>query len=685
MIIKKVILKNIRSYEDGEINFPQGITLLSGDIGSGKSTILLSIEFALFGIKRGEMSGSALLRNGKDLGYIILNCEIAGKDISIKRSLKRQTSGIVQDSGYLSIDDITQQLTPTELKQKILELLNYPAEMLTKKSIIYRYTVYTPQEEMKTILLGEKELRIETLRRAFNIDKYQRIKENCKILISELKIKKKESAAFIYDLEDKKQKLLENEQKIRALDSSLILFNNELLVLLQSVTETKNELSNIEVNISHLNTLKREFEIIALNLKLNYESKIKNQNSYDELLKEIEKLSKESTIEIDVEAIKKQMFEISALITKKEKELKLILEKSVETKMSNKHSEEIKTKISNLGKCPLCEQEVTIDHKNMIISRENKLVGDLLIKLNSYLNEEKIIEDELENTKSLLENLKQKEKEAEINKVKISNLKYKKELFEKIAKEIEKIDDEISALNNKKADLNSELEKLKDIEKNYTATKNKLEGLQNQQKKVEIEKAKVQQELENIEKINQDIKKDVEEKEKVKAKLEYYIEINDWLENFFINMVGSIERKVMLKIYYDFSNLFQNWFYMLMDTENIKMRLDEEFTPIINQNGYDTEYENLSGGEKTACALAYRLALNQVINNLVANINTKDIIILDEPTDGFSSEQLDKLRNVLHELKMKQIIAVSHESKIETFVDNIIKIEKAGHISRVIS
>jgi exonuclease SbcC len=120
---------------------------------------------------------------------------------------------------------------------------------------------------------------------------------------------------------------------------------------------------------------------------------------------------------------------------------------------------------------------------------------------------------------------------------------------------------------------------------------------------------------------------------------------------------------------------------MLIEYELLKIRLDDEFSPLIEQNGHEIDYSYLSGGEKTAAALAYRLALNQVINRLISNIKTRDLIILDEPTDGFSSEQLDKLKFVLEELENKQIILVSHEEKIESFVDNVIKIEKKGHVS----
>ena len=59
------------------------------------------------------------------------------------------------------------------------------------------------------------------------------------------------------------------------------------------------------------------------------------------------------------------------------------------------------------------------------------------------------------------------------------------------------------------------------------------------------------------------------------------------------------------------------------------------------------------------------------------------VLILDEPTDGFSSEQLDKVRDVLDKLNLRQTIIVSHESKIETFVQNVIRITKEGERSGV--
>jgi len=205
MIINSIKLKNIRSYTDEEINFPEGSVMLSGDIGTGKTSILLSVEFALFGIIRGQVTGSSLLRHGKNEGFVELAFTLEGKKITIRRHLKRSKKTVAQDSGYIIIGNDKHDLTPVELKSKILELIGYPDELLTKsKSLIYRYTVYTPHEEMKQILFESVDERLDVLRRIFDIDKYKRIKGNVLNYIKALKTKKTELETRIEDLEEKK-------------------------------------------------------------------------------------------------------------------------------------------------------------------------------------------------------------------------------------------------------------------------------------------------------------------------------------------------------------------------------------------------------------------------------------------------------------------------------------------------
>jgi len=199
----------------------------------------------------------------------------------------------------------------------------------------------------------------------------------------------------------------------------------------------------------------------------------------------------------------------------------------------------------------------------------------------------------------------------------------------------------------------------------------------------EKSKSRCEQQLYDIDRFLRSVEREIAEKRAAKEKIIYLNELINWFDVYFIPLMDIIERHVMAALQQVFNEFFQKWFSILMG-EQFSVRVDENFSPMIEQNGYITEYTNLSGGEKTAVALAYRLALNKVINSMIDMIKTRDLLILDEPTDGFSSEQLDRIRDVIAELGLKQIILVSHESKIDTFVDNVIKIYKEDHISKVV-
>ena len=149
------------------------------------------------------------------------------------------------------------------------------------------------------------------------------------------------------------------------------------------------------------------------------------------------------------------------------------------------------------------------------------------------------------------------------------------------------------------------------------------------------------------------------------------------MQEKFLSIITITETNVLAKLRNEFSKIFHEWFSILVP-EGLSVSLDEDFTPKIINQDYDLDYDFLSGGERTAVALAYRLALNQVLNSLLSKIKTKDLVILDEPTDGFSLEQLSKIGHIFEQLKSEQVILVSHEQKIEDFVDHIIRIKKDG-------
>jgi len=687
MFIKSVKLQNIRSYEYVEINFPIGSVLLAGDIGSGKSTILLAIEFAIFGAKKGELPAYTLLRHGKKEGNVELRMQIDSKDVIVKRTLKRGNDDIKQEAGYVIVNGLKKEGTAEELRAIVLELLGYPKDLIKKgKDFIYRYTVYTPQEEMKQILYEDKETRLETLRKVFNIDKYRRISQNAGIIIKFLREKKRNLEGFILDLEYKKKELEERKNEIAAIEKKFYNIIPKINEVKNIINEKKKNFENIENDIRELNNLRKELSVSDATLG----SCIEQNNNLNSEIKKLEKQIED--IKKDTESKKlDELGIIQIKINDKEKEIeeadnshKSIIKKIRELEVKIEHCNDTIKKMQALEICPLCEQKVDETHKHDITSRENKKFEEFINQIKKSKDEEIMLEQIRIKLKKDIDHLIKEQTYCNILKIKFENLDEK--LLEKEEKSSlkEKIREKIGMLNVKMHELNQKIQKYSDIEQQYKTIKKELDELSQQERFLEAEKRGYETEKEAIKRFVVNTEKEINEKEKAKIKLDYISQLVNWIDEFFVNLMSTMEKHVMVNIHSQFNELFKVWFDIIMEDETINVRVDEEFTPIIGQNGYETYIDNLSGGEKTSVALSYRLALNKVINDITAEIKTRDIIILDEPTDGFSSEQLDKVRDVLQQLNMKQIIIVSHESKIESFVENVIRIQKQEHVSTVI-
>ena len=182
MMLKELELVNMRSHREARIAFSSGITLFEGDIGSGKSSILMAVEFALFGL--GSQKPEALLTKGEGSGSVKLRFEVDGKRYEIKRQLKRSGGRVGQDKreSYLLSGSVLENLAPSELKERVLEILGFNEPKGPRAgSRIFRYAVYTPQDEMKRVLSDAKE-RLETVRKAFAMEAYDTARDNIKVV-----------------------------------------------------------------------------------------------------------------------------------------------------------------------------------------------------------------------------------------------------------------------------------------------------------------------------------------------------------------------------------------------------------------------------------------------------------------------------------------------------------------------
>jgi exonuclease SbcC len=611
MLIKSIKLNNIRSYTNDQIDFPAGSVLLSGDIGTGKSTILLAIEFALFGTKRTELPASALLRNDKKEGSVELKFDIEGKEFIVNRKLKRGKNDIKQDAGYLIADGRKKDLTPVELRAHILELLGYPKELVTKsKDLIYRYTVYTPQEQMKQILLEDKDIRLDTLRKVFNIDKYKLVKENTSVFVKSLREKIKKLEGETIDLVEKKKQ--RDTYEIEFLNSKVKIdeLRPKLKQVKESVSIKKEEISKVEADIKEFVNLKKELELRELDLRNKLEKRQYNKSEIEKLITQLDVLKKE------VEGKDSAILDQSVIEAKQKEDAIGLIGKSI-IEINNKISSfetlrrqaaDTQDKISKLSNCPLCKQDVGEEHKKAII---DKTANDT-VKLNdgilTHKAQLKDAEAKVNSLKEELSKLREKQKELAVVDLKQKNIVDKTKMMEQFALQQDLIKKEIGKINVDKVTINEKIEALKNIEADYIKLKKELDAFIANESEVNAKLASLTTKHEDLNKIVSLLKKEIDAKLKVQKDMNKLMQTRNWLEKYFVKLADIMEKHVMSKVHTEFNDFFREWFNVLIEDETLNVRLDDEFTPLIEQNGYETNVLNLSGGEKTAVALAYRLA-----------------------------------------------------------------------------
>ena len=494
MIIKKIILDNIRSYKHEEINFPQGSLLLSGDIGSGKTSVLLGIEFALFGLQPGQR-GASLLRNGKIEGGVKIIFEIDGEEIIVERTLKRGKT-VSQDYCAITKEGEKKEISVTELKDRVLQALSYPKEFAKKQNILYKFTVYTPQEEMKQIILEDPETRINTLRHVFGIDKYKKVLENTSVLTLKLREEKRVKEGLIEYLEQNKTNLVSKEEELEAKRYNLTSVEKELFLKTEERKKIQEEKEEIAKKIDEKNRLNQEIDKTTIMIVNKKESVSNNEKLKEKIKEQIEELS---FLKFNEEEIIE--FEQQILFRKKEKEelnnenLRITSQIS-SLNLKNSEEEHIKQKLRELELCPTCLQNVDPVHKSNVI---NKIDGNL--SENTRKIEELTLEKEkvLRTFAEVNDFISSKEKqlqELKILKIKLQEINEKKQRLDEINNSNDFLKKDMEILNQHVEGLNKSVFDLNKFDNLFLEKQKELEEALKQERMAEIKLAELRQEIE---------------------------------------------------------------------------------------------------------------------------------------------------------------------------------------------
>lgn len=209
MKIKEIEAKNFRSYSHLKVNLDnyQGLTLLSADNGSGKSSIYFALLYALYGkCPDGTKADEVIKHGSKDGTFTRVSLEINGKDYEVTRYRKDKeykNKVILTCNG----EDITLS-TDKETNDKIIDILGF------KEDTLLNSLVFSP-EQLNTFINATDKTKKAMLEDLTNIAVYRKayalVKEDLKEAQEGLS-KAQEGQQHIIDLGNY-QKALEEQWK----------------------------------------------------------------------------------------------------------------------------------------------------------------------------------------------------------------------------------------------------------------------------------------------------------------------------------------------------------------------------------------------------------------------------------------------------------------------------------------
>jgi exonuclease SbcC len=120
-------------------------------------------------------------------------------------------------------------------------------------------------------------------------------------------------------------------------------------------------------------------------------------------------------------------------------------------------------------------------------------------------------------------------------------------------------------------------------------------------------------------------------------------------------------------------------FSAIMADHAARLQWTQEYGIVMEKDGRARDFEQLSGGEQMAAALAVRLAL-------LRELSAIDIAFFDEPTSNLDDTRRDNLAEqilAVRERGFSQIFVISHDDTFERVTDHVVRVIKEDNESRV--
>jgi exonuclease SbcC len=108
----------------------------------------------------------------------------------------------------------------------------------------------------------------------------------------------------------------------------------------------------------------------------------------------------------------------------------------------------------------------------------------------------------------------------------------------------------------------------------------------------------------------------------------------------------------------------------IMADRSARLDWTEDYEIILKSDGRERGFQQLSGGEQMAAALAVRLAL-------LKEVSAIDLAFFDEPTANLDDRRRDNLaEQILNVQGFSQLFVISHDDTFEQDTDHVVRVVK---------
>lgn len=295
-MIERISLVNWKSHRKSEFEFQPGTNVLVGAMGSGKSSVLQAMSFALFGtfaeLKHRDIKSADVISRGVEqkVAEIDLAITSQNKAFQIKRKIdekKNVTEGTVRaGDGKLIAGPQTTQVN------------DFVKNELGVDDDIFLRTVYAMQNDIDMILKLAPKERKKRIDELMGLNKFEIARNNCVKLRNRTLRQKEDFEAFVQSigLEGLGKKIKEVENQVDDLKGKQLNFQSE---------SSKKLLERDGARIK-LNELRDKFQQ-AEKLRDRKRSILKDLSELDERLKGKETTMSREELEKEIENLKNQV------------------------------------------------------------------------------------------------------------------------------------------------------------------------------------------------------------------------------------------------------------------------------------------------------------------------------------------------------------------------------------------